>query len=110
MRPRGTKLLWISGKRWEVIFTSEPIITDGETNLGVCLINDQIIKVCTKSKSQDVIRSSLLHEVLHAIVKSQLNTHSSDEEHCVMANEVGIYSIIRDKRNKWFWKVMFSDD
>lgn len=108
-KPRD-RAIYICERRWDVEFIDGPIISDGETNHGLTKTNTQVIRVTTHDTCDDAIRSTLLHEILHAIQKTVGNGHKSDEEDCVQVCETGLYSLLRDKRNEWALELIWGDE
>lgn len=96
------RTLWICGRPWLV--TCDMLHIE-EDDRGRAESHKQVIQVA-RSSCVDVQASTLLHETLHADLGSTVNRHPSDEEECVQAHECALFSIFRDKRNKWFIDVM----
>ena len=103
------KQLRICERVWEVKFLPTVLDDDDNGAKGTTDEESQVIEVSNKLAG-DAQRSTLLHEALHAAIKTSLNSHPDDEEKCVQGLETALYSMLRCKKNKWFWKYMMEDD
>ncbi len=106
-KPRWADRIWICNREWTVEYHDTVRDSEGKPTHGVCASNRQVIQIA--HGTPDVCRSSLVHELHHAVIKSTTNMHPEGEEECVQGMETGWYSIFRDPRNKWVWAVLTED-
>ncbi len=104
-----TGTLWICGLAWAVDITDRPVIVDGKTVHGVTDKANQHIVVATEGCHDQAVRSSLIHELGHAIFHTVTNCYPEDEEQGVQALECGLFSALTDSRNDWFWSMVRGD-
>jgi hypothetical protein len=97
------KLLVICGRTWTVEFKKQVIDDDGKTVHGTCDGDKNSIEIACDKTADDNIRSSLLHEFLHASIKTILNRYPDDEDSLVTGLEAALYNVYRHPSNKWFW-------
>jgi hypothetical protein len=93
-----SRKLDVMGVRWRVKFPKK-LAQDTVPVLGLCDYTEQTISVAT-CQPPDGIRSTLLHEVLHAV---QGSDHPRDQEGCVKSLERGLYAVLRAPANTWLW-------
>jgi hypothetical protein len=105
--------LWICGRPWRVEFSSDPVTSSGKVVLGDCQEDTLLIRVSVTGVSRQQQRSTLLHEALHACLKTNVppDPLPSDAEECyVRSLEVTLYDLLRDNRNEWFRQFMLEPD
>ena len=93
--------LWICGQPW-TIMRQPGVSVDNEVVSGACDRQARTIYL-SEPGSETVGRCTLLHESLHAVIATVSNSCPDDEERLVQALETGLYSMLVDKRNGWFW-------
>ena len=98
-----TRTLYVYGVPWNIELVKAVILHDGREVAGLTDKDAMYIKVNTKV-SKAAQRSTLLHEVLHAVHNA--HEHDADEERCVRQVECGLTSILYDPRNKWFMRFL----
>ena len=99
IKPRQT--LDILGRNWRVYFVKSKLrIADGTECDGYTLKDKHLIKV-SLNLAKDRQRSTLLHEVLHAIIDMTSSVHHQDEERCIQALESGLFPVLRSPHNVW---------
>ncbi len=98
-----TGTLWICGKAWAIHVLDEAVVDEKDAVNGITDKAHHKILISTSGVDGQTIRSTMLHELGHAILSTVANTHPSDEEECVQAFETGMYSALTDTRNEWFW-------
>jgi hypothetical protein len=96
-------VLYICGSPWRVTFTDGVVQVDLRAVHGATDKFANQIAIATDGTAVDKVRATLVHEVLHACISAVLNSMPDDEEPLVQGQEVALYSIIRDPRNKWVW-------
>lgn len=96
------KYIYVQGHKWGVSFLPEPIYSDGVPVFGDANFNTHEIRIADKGLAESTVRATLLHELLHVILRAVANTASiQSEEGIVSCVEVGLFQLIMDKRNKW---------
>ena len=105
--------LWICGRPWSVRFCGESVLVNGREALGDCREDTFVIRVAGDTVSRLQQRTTLLHEWLHACLKTNSVPDprpSDDEEAYVRSLEVTIYDSLRDSRNAWFRTFLLESD
>ena len=107
--PKPRQRLNILGRNWRVHFVrskikKEAVECDGHTDRDRHLIRVSL------NIAKDRIRSTLLHEVLHAVIDMTTSVHHADEEKCVQALESGLFPVIRHPDNRWMVDYLLEED
>jgi len=98
----AVRQLYILSCRWKVLFVDGPVYTGDGTAHGICEYNTQTITI-SGDQNRELQRTTLIHEICHAIDKTHSNNNINDNEQSSQASEVGWYTIFRDPRNDWFF-------
>ena len=97
-----TRTVWICNQSWTVELVDRDLFIDGSAVLGITDTNPMTMTVTTKNVAAAKVPRVLLHEMLHACLDSVANGFPVNEEQAVQAMEVGMYSVLTDRRNKWW--------
>ena len=101
------KYVYICGVRWSITYHKEDVVYENNMLQGLTDRANRTIKIDAKLPL-DGVKSTLLHEVIHAIISTTLNTYPDEEEPLVQAMEVGWCSVINDPRNNSFLSYIFN--
>lgn len=99
--PKPRQRIDILGRTWRVHFCKTAIkdkdgtICDGHTDRDKHLIRVSL------EIAKDRQRSTLLHEILHAVIDMTTSVHHADEEKCIQALESGLFPVLRAPENVW---------
>lgn len=96
------RVLYILGYKWRVVFADGPFYTEAGLCYGQAEYAQQIITV-SGDQTRELQRSTLIHEISHAIDKAHSNGIIDNREQCAQASEVGWFTILREPRNDWFF-------
>ena len=108
MQPR--QRVDILGRTWRVHFVKKKLkLVDGTECDGYTNKDKHLIQV-SLHLAKDRQRSTLLHEVLHAIIDMTSSIHHSDEEKCVQALEAGLFPFLRAPENEWVLRFVQEKD
>lgn len=93
--------LAILTRAWQVIFVDGQLFHNNTNVDGLCDATVYVITI-SGAQSRDNQRTSLVHEVCHAIDFTHSNGNIDGHEAHARAGELGWYTILRDSRNDWF--------
>lgn len=79
--PKSTK---INGERWRIKYKKQ-VNVEGEPVHGVCHIEQRLIEIGTEGATEREIKSTLLHEICHAIISYQYPDIDPGVEHTIIA-------------------------
>ncbi len=96
-------VLWLCGYAWTVEIIHKKLYYQGRQVHGVTDGNAMKIEISTNDASDQVVRSTMVHELLHGIWATVTNGYPEEEESSAQCCEVGIFSALTDERNDWFW-------
>jgi hypothetical protein len=101
-----TRRIWITSVPVTVELHDQEIITENERSFGDFDPYNLIIRTQVDLPPAALART-LVHEVFHACVtltvgRASLTDKKDAEESFVRAAEIGWFSLLMDKRNKWF--------
>lgn len=106
-RPRKPKdgIVLICSAVWKVRFV--PLVVEGDQSIfGATNNNKREIEIAVTDASPEMIGSTLVHELGHAIISTVCGTFPATEESVVQAFEVGWTDLLRNPANKWVMKVI----
>lgn len=99
--PKAREKLDILGRTWRVHFVRGAIkLKDGTPCDGHADQDRHLIRI-SLNMAKDRQRSTLLHEMLHAVIDMTSSVHHQDEEKCVQALESGLFPVLRAPENAW---------
>lgn len=108
--PKPRERLNILGRTWKVHFLRTPIkLKDGTPCDGHTDADKHLIRV-SLNMARDRQRSTLLHEILHAVIDTTTSVHHQDEEKCVQALESGLFPVLRAPENAWAVEFLLAED
>lgn len=99
--------LSICNRTWHVMLEANPKHL-GNDVFGHADSEKQLITI-SDNLQDEVGRTTLLHETIHACHMTSTNGHPRDEEACVQSLEVALYSLLRNPSNKWWLQLMLQD-
>jgi hypothetical protein len=111
VKANKVQVLYVLGQRVTVEYVSGSFVTEGEQIYGDFDRFTSRIRI-DKSLPPDTFTSTILHEVLHSIIAFNGGLDLRDipvnqyEENYVRAIEAGLFSLLRDPRNKWFARLL----
>lgn len=99
----------ILGRTWKIHFVRKKIKWNGAECDGISLKSNHIIQI-SLNMAKDRQRSTLLHELLHAVIDTTSSVHHQDEEKCIQALESGLFPLLRAPENEWVLKFILETD
>lgn len=105
-----TKRIWITNVPVTVELHDQEIVTGNERSFGDFDPFNLVIRTQVDLPPAALART-LIHEVFHACVtltvgRSSLTDKNDAEESFVRAAEIGWFSILMDRRNKWLFDMI----
>ncbi len=96
-------VVWLCGYAWTVEIIHKKLYYQGRQVHGSTDGNTMKIEISTHSASDQVVRSTMVHELMHGIWATVTNCYPEEEETSAQAIETGLFSALTDERNDWFW-------
>ena len=108
--PKPRQRVDILGRNWRVHFVRKHLkLKDGTLCDGYTDQDKHLIQV-SLNLAKDRQRSTLLHELLHAIIDTTSSVHHADEEKCVQALESGLFPVLRAPANEWLVRFLLETE
>jgi Zn-dependent peptidase ImmA (M78 family) len=107
--PRPRQRVDIVGRSWRVHFVKKKILHGGVECDGYVNRDAHLIQI-SLNQAKDRQRSTLIHELLHAIIDTTSSVHYADEEKCVQALESGLFPFLRSPHNEWVLKFLLEQE
>lgn len=100
----------IDGMEYQVIQTDETLTNDNKVCRGIIAYEHRIIKLNTLCQDEQGMKRTLLHEIIHGIVRERNFDFKADEEMVVDELAKGFYNLFNDNPDMFSNKTESDED